>query len=93
MPTTLSAVEAAAMALTDDERAVLAISLIASIRPPAPSLHPAWEAELARRTADLDAGRTKTLPGPQVLAELRDILESHPNPIEAFGSILREGET
>lgn len=93
MPATLNAVEAAAMQLTDEERAELAVSLLASINPPAPALHPAWEVEIARRVADLDAGKTTTIPADEVMAELRDILDNHPDPLEAFTSILREGRT
>lgn len=93
MPAKLSAVEAAAMELTDDERAELAVSLLASVSTPAPSLHPAWEAEIARRVADLDAGKTETIPADRVMAEIRNILDNHPNPLEAFASTLRERET
>ena len=90
MPSKLQAVEAAAMQLTARERAELAVSLLASINPPAPVLHPAWEAEIARRQADLDAGRTRTIPGEEVMAEIRYILVNHPDPLKAFASILRE---
>lgn len=93
MPRTLRAVEAAAMELTDNERAELAVSLLASLTRPAPSLHPAWEAELARRVADLDAGKTRTIPADEVMAEIRDILDHHPDPLEAFDAILRERRT
>lgn len=93
MPTKLQAIEAAAIQLTARERAELAVSLLASINPPAPALHPAWEAELARREADLDAGRSRTIPADEVIAEIDDILDNHPDPLEAFASILREGRT
>lgn len=91
MPATLSTIEAAAMELTDEERAELAVSLLASIDTPAPTLHPAWEAEIARREADLAAGRTETIPAEEVLAEIQDILDNHPDPLEAFASILQQG--
>ena len=91
MPATLSTIEAAAMELTDEERAELAVSLLASIDAPAPALHPAWEAEIARREADLAAGRTETIPAEEVLAEIQDILDNHPDPLEAFASILQQG--
>ena len=76
MPQSLEAVTAAALQLTVAQRADLAERLIASIEPPAP-LHPDWEAEIARRIADLDAGRTKTIPGEQVFAELRALIDKH----------------
>lgn len=34
-------------------------------------LSPEWEAEIARRIADLDAGRAKTVDGEEVMARLR----------------------
>jgi len=81
------------MELTDDERAELAVSLLASIDTPAPALHPAWEAEIARREADLAAGRSTTIPAEAVLAEIQDILDNHPDPLEAFASIVRQSES
>jgi putative addiction module component (TIGR02574 family) len=93
MSATLNAVESAAMELTDDERAELAISLIASIRTPAPSLHPAWEAEIAHRVADLESGRMATVSGEEALAEIQEILNNHPDPIAAFDSLLARDET
>jgi putative addiction module component (TIGR02574 family) len=51
-----------ALALTEEERAELAGSLIESLddRVDADAEH-AWNQEIARRVADLDAGRTKTV--------------------------------
>ena len=34
----------------------------------------AWDEEIARRVADLDAGRTVGIPAEQVLAEIRDMI-------------------
>lgn len=76
MPKSLDAVTAEALQLTAEQRADLAERLLASIEPPAP-LHPDWEAEIARRTADLDAGRTKTIPGETVFAEIRTLIDKH----------------
>jgi putative addiction module component (TIGR02574 family) len=75
MPTSLHFVESEAMKLTPSERAELTERLIASFGPPQP-LHPAWETEITRRLADLDAGRTQAVPGKEVLAEAEALIES-----------------
>ena len=70
MSATLQAIEAEALKLPIDERAELIERLLESVEPAAP-LHPAWEAEIAQRCADLEAGRTVAIPGEQVFAELK----------------------
>lgn len=75
MPVTLKAVAADALKLPPEERAELIETLIASVEPPLP-LHPDWEAEIARRLDDLDAGRAELIPGEQVFAELRALIEA-----------------
>ena len=76
MSTTLESVEAAALNLTAEERAELIERLIDTVIPP-PPLHPAWEAEIARRIAELDAGTVACIPAEKVLAEMRDLIEAH----------------
>jgi putative addiction module component (TIGR02574 family) len=66
MTTTLEAVETAALSLSVPERAELIQRLIDTVLPPAP-LHPQWEAEIEQRLADLDSGRTPTIPAEKVL--------------------------
>ncbi len=75
MSPTLESLTAEALKLSAGERAELAERLIASVEPP-PPLHPGWEAEIARRIADLDVGRTQAIPGEQVFAELRASIEA-----------------
>ena len=75
MSSTLESLTAEALKLSVEERAELAERLIASVEPP-PPLHPAWDAEMARRIADLDAARTEAIPGAQVFAELRAMIEA-----------------
>ena len=75
MSSTLESLTAEALKLSAEERAELAERLIISVEPPAP-LHPAWETEIAHRIADLDAGRTQSIPGEQVFAELRATIEA-----------------
>jgi len=55
-----------ALRLPDAERAELAASLMASLDPePDPDALAAWDAEIARRVAELDAGTAKTLSWPE----------------------------
>lgn len=70
------AVQTAALKLSAQERAELAECLIETVLP-APPLHPAWEAEIARRIADMDAGLTESYPAEEVMAELRAMIEAH----------------
>lgn len=77
MPVSLDAVEADALQLTPAERAELIERLIASVAPALP-LHPEWEAEIARRVAEMDAaGEADLIPGEQVMAEMRERIEAH----------------
>lgn len=69
MTLTLDAVLADAMKLTPQERAELAEALADSVLP-APPLHPDWEVEIARRVADMDAGRTRFIAADEALAAL-----------------------
>ena len=76
MSTTLESVEAAALELTAEERAELIERLIDTVIP-APPLHPAWEAEVARRVAELDAGTVECIPAEEVFAKMRAIIDAH----------------
>ena len=76
MTASLKAVEAAALQLSAEERAELIERLIDTVLP-APPLHPAWEAEIARRVADMDAGLTECIPAEKVFADLRAMIEAH----------------
>ena len=60
MTTALESVEAAALELSTSERAELIERLIDTVLPP-PPLHPAWEAEIGRRVAEMDAGLVESL--------------------------------
>lgn len=75
MTITLESVEAAALELSAPERAELIERLIDTVLPP-PPLHPAWEAEIARRVAEMDAGAVEGIPGDKVLAEMRALIEA-----------------
>lgn len=76
MSTALEAVEAAALQLSADERAELIDRLVQTL-PPTPPLHPAWEAEIARRVAELDAGLVPSIPAETVFAEMRERIQAY----------------
>ena len=70
MSLTLEQLEAEAMKLSPDERADLADRLWVSVAS-REEVTAAWEAEIARRVADMDAGRTKWNSMEEVMVELR----------------------
>ncbi len=70
MSNTVQSVEAEALRLSPEERVQLIEQLAATIAP-AHTLHPAWDAEITRRVADLDAGHVRLLDGDEVLADSR----------------------
>lgn len=76
MTASLETVEAAAMQLSAEERSELIERLIDTVLP-APPLHPAWGAEIARRVAEMDAGLVEGIPAEQVFAEVRAMIEAH----------------
>ncbi len=76
MNATLETVEAAALQLSAEERAELIERLIDTVVP-LPPLHAAWEAEIARRVAEMDAGLVEGIPAEQVFAKMRALIEAH----------------
>lgn len=76
MAATLKDVEAQAMLLTPRERSELAHRLIVSLDSPAQdspeAIAQAWDEEIARRVADMDAGRTTWTPADEVMCRIRE---------------------
>ena len=70
MSSTLHALEAAALLLPPEERARLAERLIASLDRD-PEIATAWDEEIRRRIAALDAGRLESCSAEEVLEEAR----------------------
>jgi len=70
MSLTLEQLEAEAMKLTPDERADLADRLWVSVTS-REEVATAWDAEIARRVADMDAGNTKWISMEEVMTKLR----------------------
>lgn len=57
----------AALALPEEDRVELADRLLASFPPDVPSqLHPAWRAELKRRSSQVDSGEITPVPWNEV---------------------------
>ncbi|HND59772.1 MAG: hypothetical protein IOMNBAOH_00038 [Rhodocyclaceae bacterium] len=81
MTTTLKEIEAQAMALSARERGELARRLIASLdgepEGSPEEIAKAWDEEIARRVADMEAGRTQWIPAEQVFAEIDALIATH----------------
>lgn len=68
----LSELKKKASELTEQERAELALSLIASLDGPTdPDVEEAWRLEIERRVVQIDRGEVKLLEGDEVFARLR----------------------
>lgn len=75
MSPTVDAVLAEALKLSPREREELVEALADSVLP-APALHPDWHAEIARRVAEMDAGRLRFIAEAEALAALAARIES-----------------
>lgn len=73
-----------ALRLSPPDRDELIRALIASIdgepQDTPEAIARAWDEEIARRIADLDAGRTAGITAEQVLAEMRALIARHGKP-------------
>jgi putative addiction module component (TIGR02574 family) len=78
MAATLSEIEAQALQLSPRERGELAGRLIVSLDGPADetpeAIAQAWDEEIARRVAELDAGTAELIPHEQVFADIDERL-------------------
>jgi putative addiction module component (TIGR02574 family) len=75
MPQTVTELFDAAIALPEADRAKLAELLAASLSTTS-TLNPAWKSELARRAAEIDAGRVTPVAWDEVRQQIRDQLAS-----------------
>ena len=67
------------LTLPRDDRAQMARRLIASLETEtSEKVEAAWREEIARRTRELDEDLVETIPGDQVLAEIRQRLHDSP---------------
>jgi putative addiction module component (TIGR02574 family) len=76
MAATLKDVEAQALQLSAQERGELIERLILSLEGPADdtpeAIAQAWNEEIARRVADMDAGRTAWIPADEAMRRIRE---------------------
>lgn len=75
MPMTLEQLKAEAMQLSPEERANFADWLWVSAIP-REEVEAAWDAEIARRIAAMDAGDVELIPAEQVLAEIDETIRA-----------------
>ncbi len=66
-----------ALALSVEERAALANTLLDSLETGNESVEEAWDKEVARRMQDLKAGKAVTVPWEQLHRELLAIVNEH----------------
>jgi putative addiction module component (TIGR02574 family) len=83
MAATLSEIEAQALQLTPRERGELAGRLIVSLDGPTDdtpeAIAQAWDEEIARRVAELDAGNAELFSHEQVFADVDEMLRQRGN--------------
>ena len=74
MPPSLKQMEEQARALSPDDRAKLAQSILESLHTPFAEIETAWAAEIERRVAAFDRGEMPSCPAEDVFAEARRLL-------------------
>jgi putative addiction module component (TIGR02574 family) len=81
MSAVLEELKAQALKLSPPDRDELVRALIASIdgesEDTPETIARAWDEEIARRVAELDAGKTVGIPAEQVFAEIRALIAGH----------------
>lgn len=81
MATNLEQIEALALALPINERSELVHRLIVSLdgepKGTPDEIARAWDEEIARRVADMEAGRTKWIPADEVFAKIDALIATH----------------
>jgi putative addiction module component (TIGR02574 family) len=73
MSLSIEQIKSEALKLTPDERADLADWLWVSATPRA-EVEAAWDAEISRRIAEIDAGTATLIPGEEVMARIEEKL-------------------
>ncbi len=83
MAAILKEIEAQALQLSPQERGELIHRLIVSLEGPAEdtpeAIAKAWDEEIARRVAEIDAGTAVLIPHEQVMAEIDEMLRKSGN--------------
>ena len=80
MAVTLKDIENQALQLTQQERGELIRRLIISLEnipeDSTESIAKAWDKEIARRVADMEAGRTQWIPAEEVMTRIRALIDA-----------------
>ena len=80
MPDLLKEIEEQALRLTPKERSELIHRLIVSLEGESEdspeAIAQAWDEEIARRVADMDAGKTVWIPADEVFAQMRALIKN-----------------
>jgi putative addiction module component (TIGR02574 family) len=78
---TVAELYASALSLEEDQRRELIESLIGSLEraEQVPVLSSAWEEEISRRIDDIESGAATTVPGDEVFARVRAIIDAAKN--------------
>jgi putative addiction module component (TIGR02574 family) len=74
MPPSLKQMEEQARALSPDDRAKLAQSILESLHTPVAEIEAAWAVEIERRVAAFDRGEMQSYPAEDVFAEARRLM-------------------
>lgn len=74
MSSQLESLQAQALQLSPEERAQLADRLITSLFEDH-DIEAAWEAEVERRVAEIESGRSQMIPAAEAIARARDALK------------------
>lgn len=80
MAETLKDIENQALQLSPQERCELICRLIVSLggepEDPPEAIAKAWDEEIARRVADMEAGRTQWIPAAEVMSRIRALISA-----------------
>lgn len=74
MPPSLKQMEEQAAALSPDDRAKLAQTILESLHTPIAEVEAAWAAEIEKRVAAFDRGELESYPAEDVFAEARRLM-------------------
>jgi putative addiction module component (TIGR02574 family) len=74
MPPSLKQMEEQARALSPEDRAKLAQSILESLHTPVAEIEAAWAVEIERRVAAFDRGEMQSYPAEDVFAEARRLM-------------------
>lgn len=75
MSTVIDELSQKARLLPPEERVRLAEELLSTVQETRPDVEAAWEEEIRRRIAEVEAGTAKLVPADEVFAEVRRLLK------------------